>query len=226
MSSATVTRRRDGRARSLLLVLVLLIASALAVLGVLRLGTTEGPAFADDGDVEVVAAADLTDAVPAAEEAVAEETVTEGEDLLALPLVTYEVFLSRDPFQPVVPEATPVAEGGDTDGDTDGSGDGDTDGAGGGEDTGSGGGSTDPDAPACTTQGEIVCDGRVISLIDVTSVDGQPVAVIQVDTTVYEVTVGQTFADSFLVRSIDGTTVTLLYGDEGIRLLPGDTVLK
>jgi hypothetical protein len=222
VSSATVTRRRDGRARSLLLVLVLLIASVLAVVGVLRLGTSEGPAFADDA--EVVAAADLSDVVPAAEEAVAEEAVADAEELLALPLVTYEVFLSRDPFQPVVPEVTPVADGGDAEGETDGSGD-DTDGAGGGEDT-NGGGSTDPDAPACTTQGEIVCDGRVISLIDVTTVDGQPVAVIQVDTTVYEVTVGQTFAGSFLVRSIDGTTVTLLYGDEGIRLLPGDTVLK
>jgi hypothetical protein len=222
VSSATVTRRRDGRARSLLLVLVLLIASVLALVGVLRLGTSEGPAFADDA--EVVAAADLSDVVPAAEEAVAEEAVADAEELLALPLVTYEVFLSRDPFQPVVPEVTPVAEGGDAEGETDGSGD-DTDGSSGGEDT-NGGGSTDPDAPACTTQGEIVCDGRVISLIDVTTVDGQPVAVIQVDTTVYEVTVGQTFAGSFLVRSIDGTTVTLLYGDEGIRLLPGDTVLK
>jgi len=51
-------------------------------------------------------------------------------------------------------------------------------------------------------------------------------AVIQVDTTIYEVRVGETFAGSFLLRSIDGRCVNVLYGDDGFRLCEGDRVMK
>jgi hypothetical protein len=161
-----------------------------------------------------------------------------------LPLVTYEVFLDRDPFDPVVPEPvaeaaateTATAEGGvgDT---TDGSG-GTTDLTGGTTDgttpppTDAGDGATVPVQPpptgGCTTgEDGYVCDGRVVSLLDIrTDEDGQPVAIVQVGSTVYEARVGETFAGTFRVQSISGDQVFLLYGDDGFDLREGDRVLK
>jgi hypothetical protein len=83
-----------------------------------------------------------------------------------------------------------------------------------------------PDDPRCAGEQELVCDGRVITLIDTTTAGGDPVAIIRVDTTIYEVRVGETFAGTFLLAAIDGSTVTVLYGDESNVLLPGHSVLK
>ena len=163
----------------------------------------------------------------------------ESDDLVgtSVPITTYEVFLSRDPFERVVPEQvqqTSTDTGGTTNGGSgagDGSGTGDGDGSD-GDTNGSGdtdGNSTTPDdqnGPACVGQQELVCDGQVVTLIDVTTEAGEAVAVIQVDTTVYEVRRGQTFASNFQVRAIDGSCVSLLYGDDGFQLCRGDTVLK
>jgi hypothetical protein len=157
----------------------------------------------------------------------------------ALPVVTHEVFLSRDPFDPVVPEPVVPVDATDP---------------------------SNPDAvvpldpdaplpvvpvdpdaplpvvpvdpdaplpvtgnpddPRCAGEQELVCDGRVITLIDTTTAGGDPVAIIRVDTTIYEVRVGETFAGTFLLAAIDGSTVTVLYGDESNVLLPGHSVLK
>jgi hypothetical protein len=68
----------------------------------------------------------------------------------------------------------------------------------------------------------VVCDGRVVTL---TEIRGE-VAYVQVDSTVYEVRRGDVFAQYFVVRSIDGACVNLLYGDDGFRLCEGDRVLK
>jgi hypothetical protein len=162
-----------------------------------------------------------------------------------LPLVTYEVFLDRDPFDPVVPEPVSTTE---------------TD-TGDGEPTGEAGGETeaptDPNAPPdpnqptepggtppatgtppttapaqgvgnCTADGEdLVCNGRVVSLIEIrTGDDGELLAIIQVDTTIYEVGVGDTFAGSFRVHSISETEVLIQYGDDVDRFEVGDRVLK
>jgi hypothetical protein len=158
-------------------------------------------------------------------EALVTDTPVPAEDVVAaaLPVVTYEVFLSRDPFEPVVPEPVePVSETTDP-----------LD-------------PTDPDAvidpldpnapvpvvpgnpddPRCEGEQELVCDGRVVTLIDTTTVGGEPVAIIKVGTTVYEVRVGETFAGTFLLAAIDGSTVTVLYGDESNVLQPGHSVLK
>ncbi len=166
----------------------------------------------------------------------AESAPDPGAEEVLLPVVSYEVFLSRDPFQPVVPEATGADTPGDgtqpgdqppVDGDPPPAVPGDPGTPGGpGPRPGPDGNGETPDPSACRGSNEVVCDGHVVTLVDVTSRDGEPVAVIQVDTTIYEVVRGATFADVFQVRTIDGQCVHALYGDDGFRLCTGDTVLK
>ncbi|MEX1176842.1 MAG: hypothetical protein WEB09_00135 [Nitriliruptor sp.] len=172
-------------------------------------------------------------------------------DETPLPLVTYEVFLERDPFDPVVPES---AEGASAPGD----------GAGEGlptapEDPASPGTPDDPDqsdlppgtdpdpgttppgstpppgesppstppSGGCRTNGQANCDGRIVSVVDIRTDDtGTPVAIVQVDSTIYEVRRGERFAGSFELRAIDGECASLLYGDDAFRLCAGDRVLK
>jgi hypothetical protein len=174
-------------------------------------------------------------AVPA-DEAALEELSEE------LPLVTYEVFLDRDPFEAVVPEpvsatASPASgEGTAIDGGTT-TGDGTITepptGDGAGEEPTSpappatnDGGSTG--GAACRSGETVTCDGRAVSVIEIRQGDdGEFVAVIQVDTTIYEVRQGDHFAGSFVVASITETEVGLFYGDEPVeRLREGDRVLK
>lgn len=84
-----------------------------------------------------------------------------------------------------------------------------------------GGSGSDP----CTGTDEVVCDGAVVTLVDV--IAGDPArAIVQVDTTAYEVGEGDTFAGSFLVLTIDPPCVTMLYGDDAFTLCEGQQVLK
>lgn len=241
------------------------------------------------------------------------------EELAALPIETYEIFLSRDPFEPVIPETTGdgttdadgdgVPDGTDADGDgtPDDGGDAGTPGGPGDDDDGDGvpqhdavlidvfiddngearalirvgdriytvgegdafadgytvevisgtcvtltyqgssfslceggGGTGDPGgsnggAPGdgsgasgdCSDRdGEVVCEGRVVTLIDVYTSDGEAVAVVQVDSTLYEVRRGDDFAGNFRVVSIDPPCATLLYGDDAFTLCEGQRTLK
>jgi hypothetical protein len=159
-----------------------------------------------------------------------------------LPLVTYEVFLDRDPFDPVVPEPVNATATGDgqTEGETadGGTGEGSETPADPSEPTDPGGvppaTGTPPATPpaqgadTCTPDGDdLVCNGRVVSLIEIrTGDDGELLAVIQVDTTIYEVGAGDTFAGSFRVQSITETDVLIQYGDDVDRFEVGDRVLK
>lgn len=241
------------------------------------------------------------------------EVPSDPEDqLAALTIETYEIFLSRDPFEPVIP-APVVGDGGtDTDGDgtpdvviVDGDGDGvpgsddGDDGNGGGqhnavlidvfvddsgetralirvddriytvgegdafadgyvvvaiegpcvtftyngatftlceggdappgddgEGTDGGGGDGSTSGP-CRGDEQVVCEGRTVTLIDVyVGADGEPVAVVQVDSTLYEVRRGDSFANNFQVVSIDPPCVTLLYGDDAFTLCEGERTLK
>jgi hypothetical protein len=216
--------------------------AALAVGAWLLLGT--------DGDT--LEHAEPVQALPAA--ATDDDTALEGEELAleALP-VTYEVFLDRDPFEPVLQEA----------------------GTGGGDaaeqpdesqpvapaigaglpagsividpttgqatvvqtttnvDAPSSTEPTDVSAPSnpstsdgCRGEDEVVCDGRVVTLVGVTTDDSQAVATVQVDSTVYTVAQGEVFATSFRLLLIDGSCVTLQYGDDTVRLCEGQRVLK
>jgi hypothetical protein len=238
-----------GRNGKLLLVGVGVVFLAIVLLMVLFMG-------GDEEAVDVTSAADSTPVQAQADEP-AEVSPEDGpEGLEPLPVVTYEVFLERDPFDPVVPEdePTPTAEPGNSDsGDPD-----DPDAPAPGQP-----GDQDPDdpsdpdarapdgtsprqprdtvpgergdgppehgAPAGECRGgneEAVCDGRVVSLVDVTNDSQGSLAVVQVDTTVYEVRSGDRFAQNFEVRAIDGSCVNLLHGDDGFQLCTGDRVLK
>jgi hypothetical protein len=173
------------------------------------------------------------------------DEVDEGEMVEDLPLVTYEVFLDRDPFDPVVPEPVSATATGDAESASD-------DGSGGSDTQDPASAPNDPSEPAepgatppatgapppstppaqgvgtCAPDGDdLVCNGRVVSLIEIrTGDDGQLLAIIQVDTTIYEVGVGDTFAGSFRVHSISETEVLIQYGDDVDRFEVGDRVLK
>lgn len=262
----------------------------------------------DDGVApDVTATEPGTTADPDVESPVDEDTDVGA--VVALPIETYEVFLSRDPFEPVIPRPTAGgADGGGTDGGgTDGGGTdgGGTDGGGtdgGGTDGGGtpgvvtdadvvdvfvddtgraralirvgdllytvgegdvfddgflvvtitdacvtlrqdgqtftlcedgtsgpggspGGGSGDDDA--CTRGDEVVCDGLVVTVVDVfVDENGVPAAMVQVDTTIYEVRVGDQFAGRFEVLAIDATCVTMRYVDETFTQCEGERTLK
>ena len=157
-----------------------------------------------------------------------EDAVEEsGEDAVAvpLPLVTYELFLARDPFEPVVPEPEPAPTDPPAPADpadpTDPSAPpAPTD-------------PTDPSAPAngnangpCTGTVEVVCNGRVLTVVEVFEENGELVAILQVDTMRYEVRPGDTVAEVFEVVSISPDVVRLLFGDRVVRVQVGDNALK
>lgn len=177
------------------------------------------PAVAVDGLAEPTADAAADDPAPEENLVAADDTIAADAGITALPTVTYEVFLSRDPFEPVVPEdVVPASETGDTTDQTQTGDDPDT---------------TDPDSQTtpptegCTGQDEVVCNGHVVTLIDVTTDEsGEPMAVIQVDTTIYEVREGDEFAGSFKLVSIESNRVRLMFGDVVFFLPEGESVLK
>lgn len=178
---------------------------------------------ADDGGTEEP---ELPEATPSPD-------IAEGEQL---PIETYEVFLSRDPFRPIRPAVGP----GDGTGAQAGDG-----GAGTGAQPGDGQQPTDGQTPTdgrtptdgqTPTDGELpptgedgdraTVEGREVVLVDVFEEDGEPRAVVQVDGTAYEVSTGDRFADNFEVLAIDPPCATLLFGDDSFTLCEGERVLK
>ena len=143
---------------------------------------------------------------------------------IALPLVTYELFLARDPFEPVVPEPEPAPPApsdpatpapGDDNGPADPSDPADPNGNSNSEVNG-----------ACTGTVEVICDGRVVTVVELAEENGELVVVIQVDTMRYRVRVGEVFADNFQIISISPDQVRILYGDRVARIEVGDNALK
>jgi hypothetical protein len=133
-----------------------------------------------------------------------------SEALATLPVETYQVFLSRDPFQPVVVAPLAVDGDGNPIPDPDGSG---TPG--------------EPADPRCEAgSNTATCEGLTVTLLDVTSdADGTRI-IVQVNDTLYEVTVGSIFAGSFQVLAISPPCADLLFGDDTFTLCQGDRVLK
>lgn len=156
----------------------------------------------------------------------------EGEDdaetiELASIEVTYDFFLARDPFESIRPPE-PVTAPSDP------------------SDPTSPTQPTDPTSPTqptdpsdptsptpppgddttCTTGVEAVCDGIVVSLLDVDATTAR----IQVDQTTYDVEPGESFAQNFQLVRISGGCVDILYsnGDEAevFRLCDGESVSK
>ena len=140
------------------------------------------------------------------------------------PVETFEVFASKDPFEPLVdpagtsggptgtaPATDPGAAPGDG-GTGTGTGTG-TNGAGGGTNGGSGDGGSN-------------ISGHTVRLIDVYREDGRTRAQIQVDGTVYTVDVGERFAENFELVDVSGECASILYGDDQFSICEGEEILK
>jgi hypothetical protein len=220
---------RNSRKGLQIALLAGVVVAGLALAAVAFLGGSDPavPAAAPEGTDP--SASDADDAPPAVVD-------VSDVDLAALPTVTYDVFLARDPFDPVIPEA--VAAAGDTvqtqpsmepdlaqPVDTETTDDGTQSGR---DDFGAAPvDGTDP-TDACRGDGgeEVVCNGHVVSLQSLTN-GAEPLAVIQVDTVVYGVVPGQVFAERFqFLDVVDDRTVRLLYGDEVFRVSVGERVMK
>jgi hypothetical protein len=194
-------------------------------------GTSVEPAAADDAQ-----------AVSAGDEVLAQPATGDDELLEPLPAVTYDVYLARDPFDPVVEEEVPSEDTGGTEGAPSDEptpvvapADGDPVVVGtdplpvteplpgdealpvDGEPLPVTDGFVPTDGTAggtCTGQEELVCDGRVVSLDSITMRNGERVATIQVGTDVYEVARGEVFASTFrVVEFSSDTAVRLQYGE-------------
>jgi hypothetical protein len=200
------------RSRRTLVLVMALVAVVGAVVAVLAGGGDP------DAMLAVEASAGPSLDVPAA------TPVVDEEELTAIPAVTYEVFLSRDPFEPVVPEDEPTSTpvNGDQDAGTDDPDNGTTT----GDDQQVGDDPSQASGEGCRGTDEVVCDGLVVSLVDILEVDGELVAVVQIDTTIYEVRKGATFAQRFVLLDVTSTTATISYVEDAFTLMVGDRVLK
>jgi hypothetical protein len=160
-------------------------------------------------------------------------------------VVTYEVYLDRDPFEPVrtPPEPEPevddngiVVEPDPMDPDDPSATDPDTaaprapDDPSGPSDPANGrtpGAEPLPDKDCAGDSEERVCNGEVVSLNGIGSDEqGIRTATVQVGTQVYEVRDGDNFATHYRVRGITTEQVTLSFGDETFTLSTGDRVMK
>jgi hypothetical protein len=226
LSEEAVTSQPPRRGRTLLLAggitVALALGAVLALYVFLDGGASPVPA---EAPAAMPAQADTSDEPDAAEEPSAID---------ALPVVTYEVYLSRDPFEPVVPEPEPEPTP-DADADpadpapappptapTDPEPVPGTPAPAPGTDPTappSSPGTGDPSAPPPSGQpAPTPPSGKEPSQPTVLEIssrhDGTPVAIIQLRTTTYEVAAGETFADSYrLVEFLGGGCVNILYGD-------------
>lgn len=212
------------------IVVALLLGWFLAVAPLLAGDDSREPAFAQT-PTPTATATEPDDA--------ASPPIGEAEEAEQLPIETYEVFLSRDPFEPIRPEADNGGDGGGTTGTTTtttttGDGDGTTTGDGDGDDTTTGdgdGGTTGDVGPPLGDDDDDggdseQVDGREVVLIDVFEENGQERVVVEVDGTAYEVGEGDEFAENFRVLSIDPPCATFLHGDDAFTLCEGERVLK
>lgn len=132
------------------------------------------------------------------------------------PPATFDVFATKNPFEPVVivtPDTTPstTPTGGTTPATTP---------AGGTTPTG---GSTTTTSPASVNPSP----GTSVALLDVfPAAGGVTQAKVQVGSTVYTVGVGTVFATSYRVVSLSGQCGQFLFGDAPFRLCEGEEVIK
>lgn len=184
----------------------------------------------------------LPEVKPASNHATADESVAQDEAVEVSEVASLEIFLNRDPFEPVVPE--PVSEDQDAD-------------------EGAGPSPSSPPTPTSPTQTptptspspgtpaspsdpspsapggvppsrvlppdekEGVVEGRSVSLLDITTNEvGAELVVVQVADAIYEVTEGQRFAEYFAVFSIDGDCASINHGDVRFILCTGESVLQ
>lgn len=122
------------------------------------------------------------------------------------PVETYQVFASRDPFDPVVENGS-KGKGVDADAVM-------------GEDP-----LTEP-RPQGQQANSGAIEGHAVTLVDVFRSEGKNRAQVEVDAGGYDVSVGQIFAENFQLVSTSGDCATLLYGDDQFTLCEGEEILK
>jgi len=132
------------------------------------------------------------------------------------PEETFEVFGSKNPFQP--PNGAPGAGTTPT-----------TAPGGGTPSTGGGTATTIPSTDGGGASGSETAPraSQRVALLDIYQLNGATVADVRVNSTVYpHLAPGEQFAGSYKVVSLEGTCGSFLFGDERFRLCKGEEVLK
>jgi hypothetical protein len=158
--------------------------------------------FLRGGDEGKEATAPAGVRIAAVQPETAEDKVVKPKKPGSGPVETFEVFAPKDPFRPLLNEGGGKGEDGAKD-------DGD------GGDQGSGGGSASQNI-----------EGHTVKLVDVFKEDGKQRAQVQVDSTVYTMDEGETFADNFKLLSVSGQCASMLFGDDQFTLCEGEEILK
>jgi len=114
---------------------------------------------------------------------------------------TFEVFEGKDPFRPLVVSG-PVGGG-----------------------TPAPGGTSSP-GPSGGPVGGGNGSGQRVTLVDISGSGSNRTAVVEVDSTEYEVQEGDTFAGSYRVKDLTASCGTFVFGDETFTLCVGQEVLK
>lgn len=245
MNKAAHARRADTPTPVLALGAAVLLLGALAALAYLLWGAGSP----DDRQSGVSADGEILAQGADSDGGSTDETTTLSLD--DLPDVTYDLVISRDPFEPVRPE--PVAESGDGDGSGNGTGSGNGDGngssTGNGRDDGSGGtngqagngttgdketgsgsvtapGTPPPPRPGqpCEPAGTFIsCEGILLRVLSA----GDGGARVQIGDVVYEPQVGQPFAQDFVLNSTRGGCASITYdGRQAFQACPDGVAVK
>ncbi len=135
------------------------------------------------------------------------------------PVETFELFASKDPFEPLVDPTAATGSGTTTGAPT-------TIGGTGGTAGGTGGTGGTPGAPGGTSGGGETVGGHSVRLVDVFLDNQAPRAQVEVDGTVYTVAQGEVFAENFELLSASGECATMLFGDDQFTLCEGEEILK
>lgn len=202
---------------------ILLIAGLVVVL----LGVVYFLFLRGDGDAEPTVATPTPTEAPV-DPGTDDEVATEDDVPDQGPVETFEVFAARDPFKPLVTQSTTGTTGTTpTTGTTGTTG---SDGTGGAT-TGTDGGTTSGSSGSSGSSGGQNSSGKNVSghrvkLVDVFTKNGKQKAQVQVDSTVYTVDEGETFAGNFKLLSVSGQCASLLYGDDQFTLCEGEEILK
>ena len=149
-------------------------------------------------------------------------------DAASQPVETFEVFASRDPFEPVVENG---AEGAGVSDVKDNQGSSEDPNGQAADPTGDDPGATNPNGDNADTgpnpqAGDEEIEGHTVHLIDVFRDGGKDKAKVQVDSTGYTVGEGDVFAENFQLVSASEECATLLYGDDQFTLCEGEEILK
>lgn len=115
------------------------------------------------------------------------------------PVRTFEMFAPKDPFASLVSGAPSEVAGS---------------------------GSNARDSSTAPGLGGESVGGHRVRLVDVFEDKGEERAQLQVDSTVYTVGVGDTFADNFKLLSASGDCASMLFGDDQFSLCEGEEILK